>query len=160
MAIIYLALGSNIGEREVFLARAIERLEASGKVHISKRSSLYETEPVGAGGQPWFLNMVVKARTELDPQALLMLTTSVEDALGRTRTTRWAPRTIDIDILLYDDLRVTRDDLVIPHPEMHRRRFVLIPLLEVDPEVRLPGGERLTEALAKLTDGEEVRKIS
>jgi len=155
----YLSLGSNQGDRAALLKDAVARLEAPGRVRVTKQSSLYETAPIGVTDQPWFLNLVVEVETDLDPQALLDLALAVERGLGRVRTQRWGPRTVDIDILLYDTVQMDTPTLAIPHPEMTRRRFVLEPLLEIAPDARLPGGRRVAEFLAGVRD-QEVRKVA
>ncbi len=155
----YLSLGSNQGDRAALLKDAVARLEAPGRVRVTKQSSLYETAPIGVTDQPWFLNLVVEVETDLDPQALLDLALAVERGLGRVRTQRWGPRTVDIDILLYDTVQMDTPTLAIPHPEMTRRRFVLEPLLEIAPDARLPGGRRVAEFLADVRD-QEVRKVA
>ena len=150
MVTAYLGLGSNLGEREEFLRRAIERLTRLAALRLTGISSVYETEPVGRLDQPAFLNLVIRVQTELDPHDLLTLCQDVEAILGRVRRERWGPRVIDIDILLYGQESVAEPDLVIPHPEMGMRAFVLVPLVELEPEVRGPGGESVTLALARL----------
>ncbi len=154
----YLSLGSNLGDRQATLDAALARLEASGHVRIERRSSLYETEPVGYRDQPWFLNQVVEIATTLAPDALLDLARSVEQDLGRVRTTSWGPRTVDIDILLYGTETVATTRLTIPHPQLVHRRFVLVPLLEIAPDLTLPNGTRLRGMLDEL-HGQEVRRV-
>ncbi len=155
----YLGLGSNQGDRPAMLREALTRLEASRRVRVRKQSSLYETAPVGVTEQPWFLNLVAEVDTDLLPLQLLNLVLTVERDLGRVRTQRWGPRTIDIDILLYADLAMTTPTLVIPHPEMTRRRFVLEPLVEIGPDVTLPGGQRVATFLDGVRD-QAIRKIT
>lgn len=155
----YLGLGSNQGDRPGFLREALSQVEASRRVRVRKRSSLYETAPVGVTEQPWFLNMVAEVDTDLSPQDLLDLVLAVERRLGRVRTQRWGPRTIDVDILLYNDLALSTTALVIPHPELTRRRFVLEPLLEIAPDVRLPGGSRLAVFLEGVRD-QAIRQVA
>lgn len=155
----YLSLGSNQGDRAAQLDAALARLAASGHVRMIKRSSFYETAPIGMTAQPWFLNVVVEVETDLQPQDLLALTLRVEGDLGRVRVQRWGPRTVDIDILLYDALEVTTPVLAIPHPEMTRRRFVLEPLLEIAPDATLPDGRRLATFLPHVHD-QELRKVA
>jgi 2-amino-4-hydroxy-6-hydroxymethyldihydropteridine diphosphokinase len=123
------------------------------------RSSVYETEPVGVTEQPWFLNIVVEAETDLSPEALLAAVHSVEASLGRTRGVRWGPRTIDVDILLYGDETIATDRLIIPHPALVSRRFVLAPLAELRPELSVPGGPTIREALAALPREPAVRRV-
>lgn len=128
---IYLGLGSNLGNRSQLMKKAIELLRHSGEFEDIRVSSLYETDPVGYTDQPPFLNAVFGAKTLLTPQALLKLCQTVEAELNRVRVIRWGPRTIDADILLYDRIRVEEPDLIIPHPRMLERSFVLVPLLEI-----------------------------
>jgi 2-amino-4-hydroxy-6-hydroxymethyldihydropteridine diphosphokinase len=134
---IYLSLGSNLGDREGNLRKAVERL-ASDDVRVLRRSRIYETEPVDYEDQAWFLNQVVEADTALFPMQLLMRIGRVEHELGRVRTRRNGPRTIDIDILLYTAAVVNTPRLEIPHPRMAERRFVLVPLAELVPQLRHP----------------------
>ena len=155
----YLGLGSNQGDRVALLNAALERLEASGRVRVTKRSSLYETAPVGLTEQPWFVNLAAEVETDLDPQDLLEVVLAAERDLGRVRTKRWGPRTVDIDILLYDDVQVDTPVLAIPHPEIVRRRFVLEPLLEIAPDAALPDGRRLAAFLPEVRD-QDVQKVS
>ena len=126
----FISLGSNIGEREKNLARAIELLQKSG-VNILKESSIYETSPVGHTEQPWFLNQVLEVYADSDPEAFLRLVLGIERRMGRTRKTPKGPRCMDIDILLAEDKIVQSSDLCIPHPEMANRNFVLVPLKEI-----------------------------
>ncbi len=152
----YLALGSNLGDRRRMLASAVALL-ADDDLRVVRRSRVYETPPWGKPDQPAFLNQVIEVETSLDPEALLGRCHRVEDRLGRVRSARWGPRTIDIDILLYADVVVRRPDLVIPHAEMRRRAFVLVPLAEIAPGVRLPTGETVETLLAQLPDRDAAR---
>lgn len=154
----YLSLGANLGDRSGTLTHALELLVHGGRVRVARRSSLYETEPIGMVDQPWFLNLVVEVATDLPPEDLLDVAQGVERALGRTREIRRGPRTVDIDILLYDDRVISSPRLTIPHPEMTHRRFVLQPLLEIAPDLRLPDGRRVAELLAGL-QGQAVRRL-
>ena len=140
------------------LDAALERLEASGRVRVIRRSSLYETAPVGMTEQARFVNLVAEVETDLDPQQLLELALAAERSLGRVRTQRWGPRTVDVDILLYDEVRVDTPALTVPHPEMTRRRFVLEPLLEIAPDATLPDGRRLA-AFMPAVRTQDVRKV-
>ncbi|UFJ40613.1 2-amino-4-hydroxy-6-hydroxymethyldihydropteridine diphosphokinase [Brevibacillus humidisoli] len=128
---VYLALGSNIGDRPQNLRRAVQLLDATETISVQKLSAVYETEPVGYEEQPAFLNMVIAADTELTPSQLLEAVLAVETQMGRVRTIRWGPRLIDIDILLYGRETVNSPNLQIPHPRMPERGFVLIPLRDV-----------------------------
>lgn len=137
MSVVYIALGSNLGNREENCRAALNLLEKKG-VRILRRSSLIETEPWGLTDQPYFMNMIAEAETSLPPHELLALLLQTEEEMGRKRTVTWGPRTIDLDILLYDDLRIETNDLIIPHPLMHERDFVLRPLAEIAPEKMHP----------------------
>ncbi len=146
----FLGLGSNLGEREEHLRQAVHRLDEAPELTLTAISSTYETEPVGKLDQPPFLNLVLRLETDLEPHALLALCQAVEASLGRVREEHWGPRVIDIDILLYGRLRVNEPDLVIPHPEMPHRAFVLVPLGELEPGARGPEGEPVVADLALL----------
>ena len=156
---IYLSLGSNLGDREAQLRQAIRELSA-GEVQVVRASSLYETEPVGLPGQPWFLNAVVEAATDLFPLQLLDRTQEIEIRMGRRRTVRQGPRPIDIDILLYGNFRIQSERLIVPHPRMVERRFVLEPLAELAPELRHPVTHMtVRELLAGTSDRSAVRRV-
>jgi 2-amino-4-hydroxy-6-hydroxymethyldihydropteridine diphosphokinase len=139
----YLALGSNLGDRLEHLRAAVRELDATEGVDVVRSSRVYETEPVGPP-QPAYLNAVVAIDTTLAPRELFEACRGVEDALGRVRAERWGPRTLDVDILVYDEQTVDEPDLQIPHPRMHERGFVLVPLGELDADAMLPGGRRLS----------------
>lgn len=133
MARVYIGLGSNLGDREGYLQAAVEAFSVLSEVGIEALSSIYETPPVGVTDQPYFLNAVVKAETSLLPREVLRVCQRIEEDLGRVRTQRWGPRTLDLDLLLYENWIVQEEDLVIPHPGMAERIFVLVPLLEIEP---------------------------
>ena len=156
MARAYLGLGSNLGDRAASLAGARQRLQAAGAV-LEALSSLYRTEPVGRADQPEFLNQVLAIGTDRDPERLLVLCLEIEAAMGRSRAggdRPGGPRCIDIDLLLSDDQERSGPGLVLPHPEMHRRRFVLVPLVEIAPAALHPGLERtVARLLADLEAG-------
>lgn len=139
MARAFLGLGSNLGERLETLQRAVDLLTGRG-VRVIRSSRVYETDPVGGPPQPDYLNAVIEVETELSPRELLQACIAVEELLGREREVRWGPRTADMDILTFDDRVMDEPDLQIPHPRMHERAFVMIPLLELDPDPPLPGG--------------------
>lgn len=134
MKIIYLSLGSNLGDREKNIYCALEQLEEN-QIHILHCSSIIETEPLGGPPQGKFLNAVLEAKTSLSPFELLKTIKTIEANLGRTRTDLNAPRTIDIDILFYDNVMIATPELVIPHPRMLNREFVMIPLGEIAPDL-------------------------
>lgn len=139
MANAYVGLGSNLGDRETTLRAALERLRQADGIEVVAASSLVETEPVGGPpGQAKFLNAAAHLRVEWAPEELLDRLLAIEAALGRVRRERWGARTLDLDLLLYDDLVVETRRLVVPHPRMHERRFVLEPLAEIAPGLRHP----------------------
>jgi 2-amino-4-hydroxy-6-hydroxymethyldihydropteridine diphosphokinase len=148
----FLALGSNVGARRGFLEAGIAGLAARGLAPLSA-SSVWETEPVGVAGPRRFLNMVVRVPAERPPLDMLDALLAIEAEAGRTRTARDAPRTLDLDLLLYGDLTLDHPRLTLPHPRMWTRRFVLAPLAEIAPDVRDPrSGRTAAEALAELPD--------
>jgi 2-amino-4-hydroxy-6-hydroxymethyldihydropteridine diphosphokinase len=153
----YLGLGSNVGDREGHLRAAVAALRAQG-LEVEAISSTYETEPVGEVlDQPDFLNAVVRVRTTLGPEELLDLCKGIEVERGRVLGgRRHGPRPLDIDLLLVGDLELRSERLTLPHPQVTERRFVLEPLLELDPELTLPDGTSLAERRASLTDGQRV----
>lgn len=144
------ALGSNLGDRLSQLRSGVERLGQVGRVVAV--SALYETEPVGGPEQGPYLNAVVLVETELGPEALLAELHRIEGDFARTRQVHWGPRTLDLDLITFDDREVRLPDLVVPHPRAHERRFVLAPLLDVAPDVRLADGSLPTEAIADTGD--------
>ncbi len=158
MTVVYLGLGSNLGDREAALRVAIHALDAGG-VRVLRRSSVYETDPIGLRDQPRFLNLVLEAETALSPDDLLALIQRIEASLGRTREVRWGPRTVDIDILLFGDAVIATPRLTVPHQEMRGRRFVLEPLAELRPDLKLPGGPTVTDALAALGSDQPARRV-
>jgi 2-amino-4-hydroxy-6-hydroxymethyldihydropteridine diphosphokinase len=156
----YLGLGSNVGDREAHLRAALRLLREHG-VEVEATSSLYETEPVGEIlDQPDFLNAVVRVGTDLEPDELLDLCKAIEVEQGRMMGgPRHGPRPLDIDVLLIGDLELSNDRLTVPHPEVASRRFVLVPMLELDPALALPDGTRLEHALERLSEGERVERV-
>ncbi len=157
MATTYLSLGSNKGDRAHYIARAIEALGANG-IKVMRQSRLFETEPVETTSKAWFLNCVVEAETELLPPQLMHTLLDIERSLGRRRRVLRGPRFIDMDVLLYDDGVVSTGQLVIPHPRMAQRRFVLVPFAEIAPEARHPVLKKsIAELLEETPDRSEVR---
>lgn len=156
--LVYLSLGSNVGDRVANLRAAIERLTGAGTVKAT--SGLYETEPVGFRDQPWFLNCVVALETGSTPRDLLAQALAIEEAMGRQRTRPKGPRAIDIDILLFGDRVIDEPGLKIPHPAMHQRRFVLAPLVEIAAGVFHPAIKKTArQLLAGLPTGQAVRMM-
>ncbi len=145
---VYIGLGGNIGDRRSYLERAVQALEADGEIEVAAVSSFRDTDPVGYREQPRFLNAAVAADTALAPGALLDRLLAIEDTLGRERAgVRFGPRTIDLDLLLYGDQTIDEPELVVPHPRLAERRFVLEPLAELDPDLALPDGRRVADLL-------------
>lgn len=152
----YLSLGSNVGERRANLQAAVDRLKE--RITVLRSSSVYDTEPVGEVlDQPEFLNACLEIETDLEPLALLDVCKAVEAQVGRTATVRHGPRVIDVDVLLLGDTTLRHERLNLPHEDLANRRFVLVPLLELAPDLTLPGGEPIAEALTALGNGQEVR---
>ncbi|MEP6755978.1 MAG: 2-amino-4-hydroxy-6-hydroxymethyldihydropteridine diphosphokinase [Chthonomonadales bacterium] len=161
MRTVYLSIGSNIGDREANLRSAVARLKRN-ELQVVTVSSIYETSPVGETAIPvdGYLNIAAKIVTDLEPAELLHHTQSVEIEEGRTPTFHWGPRKIDIDIILFGDLTEETETLSIPHPRMQERAFVLIPLLEIDPKIELPGGVPVKELLDLLdVSGQVVERV-
>lgn len=151
MAIVYLGLGSNIDDRTAYLVQACTTLHIHPAIEVQATSSLYRTAPVGYTDQDWFLNAVIRLDTTLSPFALLSVTQATERRVGRVSTLRWGPRCIDLDILLYDDLKIDEPHLTIPHAALNERAFVLVPLHELAPDLQLPSGERIGALLTTLS---------
>ncbi len=152
---IYLSLGSNIGDREENLRAAIDELPHVG-VGITKVSSFYETEPVDLREQPWFLNCVIEAETHFDPFLLLRALREIETKMGSEKLVAKGPRLMDIDILLYGAETIDTPELQVPHPRMHLRRFVLVPLAEIAPEAVYPGLKKTVKQLLEETPDRSV----
>jgi 2-amino-4-hydroxy-6-hydroxymethyldihydropteridine diphosphokinase len=151
MPLVYVGLGSNLGDREATIRQALERLEAGGRIEVLAVSSLRETDPVGYLDQPRFLNGAAALRTELPARALLERLQDVERELGRDRSgPRFGPRTIDLDLLLYGSETVDEPGLEIPHPRLAERRFVLEPLAELNGSLEVPGRGSVQALLAAL----------
>lgn len=157
-SIAYLSLGSNLEDRLKYLKEAIQLLEKNDSVEIIDISSIYETDPIGFTNQGNFLNIVIKIKTTYSADKLLGECMDIEQELGRKREIRWGPRTIDLDILLYNDENIESENLSVPHPRMRERAFVIIPLLEIEPNIQLPTMDQpLMTELERMPDKEGVR---
>lgn len=160
MHIVYLSLGSNVGDRETNLHAAIAALTPAG-VCVDRVSSIYETEPVDYQDQPWFLNCVVEAETDMEPRALLQALRAIESQMGSKKEFAKGPRKIDLDILLYGSETIDAPELQVPHPRLHLRRFVLTPLAEIAPSLKHPTwNATAAQLLAQSSDKSVVKPFS
>ena len=158
VATVYIALGSNVGDREKNLREALRLIGESG-IQVRKVSSIYETEPVDYLDQPWFLNAVLKAETSLAAEELLTTLRGIESQMGSKKAFAKGPRLIDLDILLYDDATIDTPNLQVPHPRMLLRNFVLVPLAEIAPGLRHPSWQApVAEELKRSADASQVRR--
>jgi 2-amino-4-hydroxy-6-hydroxymethyldihydropteridine diphosphokinase len=156
--LVYIAMGSNVGDRAAMLARAVEEMSRAG-LHVLRQSSLYATQPVGGPPQAWFLNAVVEAETDWMPLRLLHTLQKIERAMGRRRTVTRGPRTLDLDILFYGGSVIRSRELEVPHPRLPLRRFVLAPLAELAPSLSHPLLHKtIGELLAETADSSQVRR--
>ncbi len=159
MSKVFVGVGSNLGDREFLIRKAVEAMRDLNRTLVVRVSSLYDTDPVGEVDQPAFLNAVVWLETTLEPRELLWQLLLIEKRMGRVRSQRWGPRPIDLDLLFYDDETWDEPDLKIPHPEAHQRAFVLLPLMELDPDFVHPTtGETIRKMIKKLPPNPPVRK--
>ena len=157
MPVVYIGLGSNKGDRLKNIEVALDHLKE--KIVVEKISSFYLTEPVGMKGR-WFVNCVLEGKTEQSPEKLLDTLLQIEKRMGRIREKKKNPRVIDLDLLLYEDAVVDKVDLIVPHPHLHKRRFALIPLVEINSHLVHPVlGKSLKETLKELKDSHQVDKI-
>jgi len=157
-SVAYIALGANLGDREATLKEAISFLDEHPEITILRCSNMYETDPVGYADQPDFLNMAVALRTTLEPEALLDVMLQTEHALGRERLIRWGPRTVDLDLLWVEGQQLTTPHLIVPHPRMFERAFVLVPLADIVPAEEDTGlYRRVHDVLEQMDDKGEVR---
>ena len=157
--LVYIGFGSNIGDRQAHIQNAIHALSKTEGITLQKISSVYKTDPVGYETQAQFLNGVAAIQTNLPPLSLLHTLKNIETAIGRQHRIRWGPREIDLDILIYGDLCLQTEKLVIPHPEMHHRRFVLAPLAEIAPDLVHPVFQETIQTLVeRLEDDKSVLK--
>lgn len=143
MNLAFISIGSNIEDRLYYLVEAVRALQTHEKINVLSVSSVYETAPVGYTEQAEFLNIVIHVETSVDAQSLLAICQHIEGQLGRVRDIRWGPRTVDLDMLLYNNETIATENLIVPHPRMCERAFVLIPLLEIDSTIAHPATGRL-----------------
>ncbi len=152
MATVFIGLGSNLGDRVANIRMALEKLSSQPEIKIRAVSSFYLTKPVGFQDQPDFVNAVAALETDLSPKEMLSVILKIENEMGRVRNFKWGPRNIDIDILLYDNLVLDTRELKIPHPFMTERAFVMKPLAEIAPKLKLPDGRTVKEIINGLDD--------
>lgn len=146
----YIGLGSNMGDKRASILAALELLGKTPGIALLRTAPLYRTAPVGYTEQEWFVNTVAEIDTTLSPRELLAACLEIERRLGRVRSMRWGPRVIDLDLLLYGELVVDEPDLVVPHPRMHERAFVLVPLADLAPDLAVPGRGKVKDLLGSL----------
>jgi len=162
MSLVYLGLGSNLGDRLSYIQQAVQLLKDNNDIKILYTSSFYETEPVGIKSEQWFINAVIAVETSIDAETLLKMCLEIESTLGRARDSintklNYESRTIDIDILFYDDLIISTDIVQVPHPRVHQRAYTLVPLLELNPDLIHPIFDMtLLDIHSTLLDPEEV----
>lgn len=160
LSTIYIGLGSNLGNKKENIRQALSLLNEVKGITIVKVSSFYETEPVGYEDQDWFINAVAQTETSFSPQEILKIFKEIEQKIGREESTRWGPRKIDLDILFYDQLVYKSNDLIIPHPKLHERAFVLVPLAEINKELIHPVyNKSVSTLLSELKTTKKVTKI-
>lgn len=153
----FVAIGSNLADSAQQVLTAFDAIAALPRTSLQARSTLYLTAPVGYADQPDFINAVVHIHTKLPPQRLLLALLEIEERLGRQRTFRNAPRVIDLDVLLYNDIQINDVGLTLPHPRMHERAFVLVPLIEIAPDLIIPGYGRAVDCLSNIDNGHITR---
>ena len=161
MAHAYIGFGSNIDNRLNYITQALRLLLEADNVSLIQISSVYETEPVGYEEQDWFLNGVVSVETGLPVHELLVLLKTIEKEVGREHRARWGPREVDLDLLIYDQCCINTPDLIVPHPEMHQRSFVLVPFAEIAPDVHHPIlQQNIQTLLSNLNDEKAVKLVA
>ena len=158
--IVYIGIGSNLGDKVHHCEKAISDILAVDRTNLLAKSSFFKTKPIGYTSQDWFVNGVIKIETDLEPLDLFRVLQEIEKRLGRKKTFRWGPRTIDLDILFFDEEKIQLEELRIPHPFLHERQFVLIPLAEIDRSFIHPVLKKsIGELLEALSEDQGVEKI-
>jgi 2-amino-4-hydroxy-6-hydroxymethyldihydropteridine diphosphokinase len=158
--IAYIGIGSNLGDKLYHCEKAISEILKLNRHKLLAKSSFFKTKPIGYSSQDWFVNSVIKIMTDLEPFDLLRALKDIESRLGRKETVRWGPRTIDLDILFFDEKKIEVEELQIPHPLLHERQFVLIPLAEIDRSLMHPVLKKsIGELLDNLTEDQGVEKL-
>jgi 2-amino-4-hydroxy-6-hydroxymethyldihydropteridine diphosphokinase len=147
----YIAIGSNLGDSLETASAACRAVDQLADCQLLKQSCWYQSKAIGPGEQPDYINGVIRISTSLQPLALLDALQAIEESFGRTRSVKWAPRTLDLDILLYGNEVISTDRLTVPHPEMHRRNFVIYPLHELNPKLVLPNGTAISTLLTSVS---------
>ena len=156
----YIGIGSNLGTPDKNCEEAIEKISTNGGIKIVSKSLLYQTTPVGHIKQDWFVNSVIKIDTQLSPKELLSALLDIESEMGRIRREKWGPRVIDLDLLFYDNLILNQEGITLPHPEIQKRKFVLVPLNEIEENLIHPIQKKTVKTLLyELSDDAEVQKL-
>ncbi|MEW5898498.1 MAG: 2-amino-4-hydroxy-6-hydroxymethyldihydropteridine diphosphokinase [Bacillota bacterium] len=155
----FLGLGANLGDKEASLKTAISFLEREKDIRVRRVAPFYWTAPWGYTDQDWFINTVVEIETSLSPKQLLNVLLAIEEKMGRVRGVRWGPRVIDLDLLLYGNAVLNEPNLIVPHPRMASRAFVLAPLADLDPDLVIPGQGRVADLWKKVREEQAVQKL-
>ncbi len=155
----FLGLGANLEDKEASLKTAISFLEREKNIQVRRVAPFYRTAPWGYTDQDWFINTVVEIETSLSPQQLLNVLLAIEEKMGRVRGARWGPRVIDLDLLLYGDAVLDEPNLIVPHPRMAARAFVLAPLADLAPDLVIPGQGRVADLWKKIREEQDVQKL-
>ena len=157
----YIGIGSNLGNPDKNCVEAIEKLSTNNDIKIVSKSSYYQTTPIGHIEQGWFVNSVIKINTNLNPKSLLLALLNIESEMGRVRKEKWGPRLIDLDLLFYDNLILNQEGIILPHPEIQKRKFVLVPLNEIAENLTHPIQKKTVKTLLQeLSDDTEVKKLT